>query len=87
MNPIHYNEISYYIGKRIKMILCKNINLTHIIIYINVQKTKIKVNLNFNICNKEYIYSQIFIIDKTIINIIDNLIDNIIRDLEIKYNL
>jgi hypothetical protein len=89
MIPIHYNEISYYIGKRIKMILCKNINLTYISVYINLQQNKVKVNINFKIYNNNYKYTKKFNIDKTIHpnNIIDNLVDNIIYDFEIKYNL
>jgi len=97
MKPIYYNEISYYIGKRIKMILCRNIDLTYISIYLNLQKTKVKAILTFkryNTCkctqsnNKEYKYSQIFIINKPLDNnIIDNLIDIIIQDFEIKNNL
>ena len=96
MKPIYHNEISYYIGKRIKMILCKNINLTYISIYINLKKTKVNVNLNFKIYNrciclknKEYNYTQIFNIDKhlNLNNVIENVIDNIIQDFEINYHL
>lgn len=89
MIPIHYNEISYYIGKRIKMILCKNINVTYISIYLNLQKTKVKANLNFKICNTEYTYSQIFNINKTfdINDIMEIIIDSIIQDFESKNNL
>ena len=96
MKPIYHNEISYYIGKRIKMILCKNINLTYISIYINLKKTKVNVNLNFKIYNrciclknKEYNYNQIFNIDNSLNlnNVIENLIDNIIQDFEINYHL
>jgi hypothetical protein len=98
MKPIYYNEISYYIGKRIKMILCKNINLTYISVYINLQQNKVKVNINFKIYNtckcvnskdNEYNYSQTFIINKTLDhdNVMDNLIDSIIQDFEIKHNL
>jgi hypothetical protein len=98
MKPIYYNEISCYIGKRIKMILCRNINLTYISIYLNLQKNKIKAILTFkryNTCkcvnskDNEYNYSQTFIINKSLDNdnVIDNLIDNIIQDFEIKHNL
>jgi hypothetical protein len=88
MIPIYYNEISYYIGKRIKMILCKNINLTYISVYINLQQNKLKVNINFKIYNNNYKYTKRFNIDQTVHpnNIIDNLVDNIIYDFEIKYN-
>ena len=98
MKPIYYNEISCYIGKRIKMILYRNINLTYISIYLNLQKNKIKAILTFkkfNICkclnskDNEYNYSQTFIINKSLDNdnVIDNLIDTIIQDFEIKHNL
>ena len=71
------------------MILCKNINLTYISVYINLQQNKVKVNINFKIYNNNYKYTKKFNIDKTIHpnNIIDNLVDNIIYDFEIKYNL
>jgi hypothetical protein len=98
MKPIHFNEISYFIGKRIKMILCRNINLTYISIYLNLQKTKVKAILTFkmhNTCkyinskNKEYKYSHEFMINESLDNnnIIDNIIDTIIQDFETKNNL
>lgn len=87
MVPIHYNEMAYYIGKRIKMILSRNICLTNIIININLQKTKVKVNLDFKICNSKYTYSRIFIINNKMQNITENLIENIIQDFEKKYKL
>lgn len=91
MVPIHYNEITYTIGKRIKMILSRNLNLTYITIYINLQKTKIKVILDFLFLNKEYNYTKVFIINKNMCNkneyINEYIIERIILDLEKQYNL
>lgn len=88
MQPNNHNEMTYYIGKRIKMILHNNIHLIAISTYINIQKTQVKVQIVFKQCNTEYKYNNTFNIDrkKYINNVSEKLINDIICHFEKKYN-
>ena len=87
IKPIHHDEIAMYIGKKIKMILNKNINIDSIFSAINNNKNKIRIKIRIKI---RFIYLNMmykFIHEyKLEINDIDNLIYKIINDFEIKLN-
>lgn len=80
MTPFYHEEILNYIGKRIKMILNKNLCIIDINLCINLKKTKIYFNIKFHICTKQYNLKKFYKFNKSSI---DDIIDLIINDIEL----
>ena len=81
IKPIHHDEIVMYIGKRIKMILDKNIDIDTIYSAINNNKNKIKIQLYFIFMKITYKFINEYQLD---LNNIDIIVDTLIDDIEIK---
>ena len=86
MNPIYHNEIIHYIGKRLKMILNKNIYINSIYSYINSKKNKVKIKILFIFMKKAYSFINIYYINTSDINYLENIICIIVDEFEIQLN-
>ena len=86
MNPIYHNEIIHYIGKRLKMILNKNIYTNSIYSYINSKKNKVKIKILFIFMKKAYSFINIYYINTSDINYLENIICIIVDEFEIQLN-
>lgn len=83
MKTVTHHELCYYIKNRIKMILSKNIEITHFRIGVNTSNTSFIVNLNYNFRNNENNFIKQYNLNKNkldesiyqAINDFDNLIN------------
>ena len=79
MKTVTHHELCYYINNRIKMILSRNLHLTHIKIGVNKSNTSFIVKLNYIFSNKTQIFLKQYDLDK---NDLDKNIYKAINDFD-----
>lgn len=80
IKPLYFNEISLYIGTRIKMIFNKNLYITDIYPTTNLKNKTFGLVIFFKFMNKKYKFIHVSILD---ISNIENTISMIIDEFEI----
>ena len=86
MNPIYHNEIIHYIGKRLNMILNKNIYISSLYSYINSNKNKIKIKILFIFMNKSYSFINIYYLNQHKLDYLEDIISIIVDDFAMHLN-
>lgn len=80
IKPLYFNEISLYIGTRIKMIFNKNLYITDIYPTTNMINKTFSLVILFKFMNKKYKFIHLSILD---INNLEDTVDMVIDEFEI----